>query len=96
MTSLYNIIDKIEFYSNVMMILMIITWVSFVALAGWIAQDKGRDPVGFMAAAFLFPLAGVIAACAARTLPQVDPSGASQSRYEQYQRERQATIRANG
>ena len=46
------------------------TWISLIALAGWIANDKGRDAGGFMLAALVFPLAGVVAACACREYPK--------------------------
>src|SRR4051794_388673 len=68
--------ETVEFIRSVMwwsLFFAVSTWISLIALAGWVANDKGRDPAGFMLAAFFFPLAGVIAACACRQYPKREP-----------------------
>lgn len=45
------------------MIFTIFIWVALSLVAGWIAQDKGREPLGFvLVSLFLTPIIGILAA----------------------------------
>jgi hypothetical protein len=46
---------------------ILLFWIPLAFVAGWIAQDKGREPLGFvLLSLFLTPIIGIIAALGAQ------------------------------